>query len=41
MGGALARIDGLLRQGSAGTGHMCYLIIFIVVVFLVLWRFMK
>ncbi len=35
MGGALQRLDGLLKAGRQG--HMCYLIGFALTVFLLLW----
>ena len=35
MGGALQRLDGLLKAGRQG--HMCYLIGFVLTVFLLLW----
>jgi hypothetical protein len=40
MSGALARIDGLVR-GPGRSNHMCYLVLFMVAVFLLLWRMMK
>ena len=39
MGGALQRLDGLLRGGRQG--HMCYLIAFSLTVFLLLWWVMS
>lgn len=39
MGGALQRLDGLLKAGRQG--HMCYLIGFALTVFLLLWWVMS
>ncbi len=39
MGGALQRLDGLLKAGRQG--HMCYLIGFCLTVFLLLWWVMS
>ena len=39
MGGALQRLDGLLKAGRQG--HMCYLIGFVLTVFLLLWWVMS
>lgn len=36
MSGTLRRLDGLLR-GGGGQSHMCYLICFVVAIFLLLW----
>jgi hypothetical protein len=38
LSGTLSRLDGLLR-GGGGQTHMCYLIMFVVAVFLALWWF--
>jgi hypothetical protein len=40
MTGALGRLDGLLRGGGT-QGHMCYIILFMLTVFLVIWWFMR
>ena len=40
MGGALRQLDGLLRGGGSQR-HMCVLIVFVVAVFLVLWRLIQ
>lgn len=39
MGTALTRLDGLLRQGRQG--HMCYIVLFSLVIFLALYWIMS
>jgi hypothetical protein len=40
MTSAMGRLDGLLRGGGR-TNHMFYLVLFVVGLFLLIWRFLR